>query len=85
MQNDPPDDENPDDGTTKEMGNVELMNTGKWTPEQALLAALKHHEDFDHIVIACGLKNGTCATICANADAKDMIWAAEMVRMRATR
>ena len=70
-------------GEGEDMENVELMNTGKWTPEQALIAALKHHEDFDHIAIVCGMKDGTTATICANADAKDLIWGSEMLRLRA--
>lgn len=59
-----------------------------WTPEQALLAALKMHEKYDCIVVAGIMtENGVqrSDTLTARADNRDLYFLAEALKNRARR
>lgn len=65
-----------------------LETVGNWTPEQALLAALKRSGEFKNIVIAMEYEddagNGV-STVFANADTKTALFLSEMIKLRALR
>jgi hypothetical protein len=68
------------------MENVEVMNTGKWTPEQALTAAMKNGR-WTNIVIVGEYKKEDgemgVASVTANADTKTLLLLSEVLRARA--
>ena len=64
--------------------NVRVLDSRKWTPEQALLAAMQNHEQIDEIVIYVKTKDGKHDTITANmTDAGRLLIAAKMIERRA--
>ena len=63
--------------------NVEMLNTGEWSPEQALLAALKRKGEMRSVVIVAEDDEGQLYSVAANADTKTMLLFSEMLRKRA--
>ena len=54
---------------------VDVLNTGKWTPQQALLEAQGIQDDMDHVAIIYMRKgdlNGTPHLTCSSMSPSDM-------------
>ena len=65
--------------------NVSVMQSPKWTPEQALLEVSRQLEDVDKVAIVFQRHNGSIDSVTANmGDAGNLLIASEILRMRAT-